>query len=403
MTPAPPQPVVRDLPWIKQALQTAIELECSTLPLYLSALFSLKVQNYTVYNQIRSVVMEEMVHMAIAANLLAAIGGTPLIKTINTRFPTQGLPGGTEPDLRVGLAKLSRNQLRNFMRIESPEVLLRGMKRPEAYPTISVFYNGIRQAILDNADAIRAAVKAGGPSNQVYDDIGLVQILYVEDADPVKAMLGGIDEILAQGEGASATSLITPVDFELEESHYARFAELYYGATYAKPEWDIALAQETEHLFFKGQPIGWPAVINTLAVPCDGYAKILALDPNAAAVTKDLTAIDSAFSTTLTTLDAAWNGPAASSWKTVGLSVRGVGGNPPGMMDFRVLARENITRHQIPAEIVAQLLSLYFTEFEFLQKYTDLDQPVFYGPRFINAGVAPAPVPVSTPAPTPAA
>ena len=135
--------------------------------------------------------------------------------------------------------------------------------------------------------------------------------------------------------------------------------------------------------------MGWPVVINTLAVPADGYAKIIALDPNVAAVTKDLTAIDVAYSAVLTALDGAWNGPAAASWKTVGLSVRGVGGNPPGMIDFRVLARENITRHQIPKEIIAQLPTLYPTEFEFLKTYTDLDEAVFYGPRFIN-----------TPAPT---
>jgi hypothetical protein len=382
---APTPPVVRDLAWIKQALQTAIELECSTLPLYLSAMFSLQVQNYNSYNQLRSVVMEEMVHMAIAANLLAAIGGTPQIKGINVHFPTQGLPGGAEPDLYVGLAKLSKNQLRNFMRIETPEFLLRGMNRHETYPTISVFYNGIRQAILDNADAVRAAVKAGGSSNQVYDDIGLVQIANVEGDDPVKAMLAGIDETLEQGEGASAKTLITPGEFELEQSHYARFAELFYGASYEEPKPPIDLSAETEPLFFKGQAVGWPVVINTLAVPSDGYAKIIALDPNVAAVTKDLTAIDSAYSAVLTALDLAWNGPAAASWKTVGLSVRGVGGNPPGMIDFRVLARENITRHQIPGEIIAQLSTLYPSELEFLKTYTDLDQPVFYGPRFINA------------------
>ncbi len=385
MTAAPLQPVVRDLVWIKQALQTAIELECSTLPLYLSAMFSLQVQNYNAYNRLRSVVMEEMVHMAIAANLLAAIGGTPQIKGINVRFPTQGLPGGAEPDLRVGLARFSKEQLKNFMRIEAPEFLLRKMNRHETYPTISVFYKGIRQAIVDSADAVRAAVKAGGSSNQVYDDIGLVQTAYVEGADPVTAMLAGIDEILEQGEGASTKSLVTLKDFELEESHYARFAEMHYGATYNEPKPPVELTPQTEHLFFQGQPVGWPVVINTLAVPADGYAKIIALDPNVAAVTKDLTAIDSAYSAVLTALDAAWNGPAAASWKTVGLSVRGVGGNPPGMIDFRVLARENITRHQIPAEIIPQLPSLYPTEFEFLKTYTDLDQPVFYGPRFINA------------------
>ncbi|WP_212567109.1 ferritin-like domain-containing protein, partial [Pseudomonas aeruginosa] len=68
MNPNTVPPAARDVVWIKHALQTAIELEYSTLPLYLSAMFSLEVQNYTAYNAIRSIAMEEMVHMAIAAN-----------------------------------------------------------------------------------------------------------------------------------------------------------------------------------------------------------------------------------------------------------------------------------------------------------------------------------------------
>jgi hypothetical protein len=91
----------RDLAWIKQSLQLAIELEYATLPLYLSAMFSLEVQNYTAYNTIRSVAMEEMVHMAIACNMLAALGGTPRLKSIQVNVPARGLPGGSEPDLHI--------------------------------------------------------------------------------------------------------------------------------------------------------------------------------------------------------------------------------------------------------------------------------------------------------------
>ena len=69
----------RDLDWIKDVLQSAVELEHATLPLYLSTMFSLEVQNYTTYNLIRSVVMEEMVHMAISCNVLSALGGKPSI------------------------------------------------------------------------------------------------------------------------------------------------------------------------------------------------------------------------------------------------------------------------------------------------------------------------------------
>ena len=176
----------RDLTWVKQALQSAIELEYSTLPIYLSSMFSLKVQNYTVYNTIRSVAMEEMVHMAIASNILAALGGSPQITSIHIAFPVQGLPGGAEPDLLVGPAQFSKDQLKNFLRIEMPDLLLRRMNRSETYPTIAAFYKAIRQAIRDNADAVRAAVKAGGPSNQVGDDIGFTTIQYTSGVDPVQ-------------------------------------------------------------------------------------------------------------------------------------------------------------------------------------------------------------------------
>ena len=367
----------RDLNWIKLALQSAVELECSTLPLYLSALFSLEVQNYTAYNVIRSVAMEEMVHLAIAANMLAALGGTPHLKDLKLSYPTKGLPGGTEPDLRVGLAQLSRPQLGHFMRVERPEFLLRRVYMDETYPTIAVFYEGIRGAILDNAATVRAAVQTGGHSNQVGDNIGFKTITSSPGVDPVDQLLNGIAEIVWQGEGTSRKSLFADAASEHEESHYARFAELYYGASYLDPRPAIELTLETEHEFFKGHPIAWPTVINTLAVPADGYARILALDPAAVAVAADLDAFDAAYSSILAALDAVWNGPASASWKTLGGAVR-------GMVGLRVLCCFNIMRHQIPADIVAQLSDLYPDEIDYLNTYADLQKPVFYGPRFLN-------------------
>lgn len=366
-----------DLEWIAQSLQSAVELEFATLPIYLSALFSLEIQNYTAYNVIRSVAMEEMVHMAIAANMLAALGRSPQIAHIRINFPVQGLPGGAEPDLHVGLAKYSRAQLENFMRIETPQTLLRKMGRAESYATIATFYESIRAAIDANADAVRAAVKAGGPANQVGDDIGFTTITYQPTSDPVQMLCAAIDEILEQGEGASAENLITTSAYESEESHYAKFASLYYGAQYAEPEPSVELTAETQHLFFKGRVIGAPKVVNTLAVPADGYAQILALDPDSAAVTRDLEAFDNAFSSILAALDAAWNGPAALAWKTIGGAVH-------SMVDLRVLSCFNIVRHQIPGEIVAKLPTLYAREIDRLEHFSDFDAPIFYGPRFVN-------------------
>src|SRR5262249_45232914 len=103
-------PSQRDMDWLLSALQCAIELEHATIPLYLSAMFSLQVHGHTVYNLIRRVAMEELVHMAIACNMLAALDGTPRIKALTPKFPSDGL----------ALAKLSKRQVQNFKRIEMP-------------------------------------------------------------------------------------------------------------------------------------------------------------------------------------------------------------------------------------------------------------------------------------------
>ncbi len=367
----------KDLDWIKKSLQDAVELEYSTLPVYLSSMFSLEVQNYTAYNLIRSVAMEEMVHMAIAANILAAIGGKPQFKNIKIPYPVQGLPGGAEPDLHIGLTQLSKNQLKNFLRIEMPDFLLQKMNRSETYTTIAVFYNDICQAMKENAEEIRTAVKNGGTSNQVGDNIGFTTIKYTPGVDPLDTIFDGIKEILEQGEGASTKNLITTNEFESEESHYARFAEIYYGATYEEPTPPVELTAETEPMFFKGRPVGWPVVINTLAVPSDGYAKILALDPDKDNVEKDLSTFDNSLSSILSELEEVWNGPASTSWKTLGGAVH-------NMVDLRVLSCFNIMRHEIPKDIISNLSEMYPDEFDYFDSYSDLKKPVYYGPRFIN-------------------
>jgi hypothetical protein len=366
----------RDMEWLKEALQTAVELEHATLPLYLAAMFSLEVQNYTSYNLIRSVVMEEMVHMSISSNILAALGGIPRIKDLQPVAPGKGLPGGAEPDLVVVFAQLSKRQLKNFMRLELPQFLLPAQYADERTPTISVLYNAIVDCIEDNADAVRAAMQAGGSANQVGDNIGFTTIVYSEDTNPVEQLKAAISEIIEQGEGSSSETLHA-TDFEGEESHYAKYAELFYGARYQLPEPPIALTRDSEPEFFKGYPITWPKVTNVLAVPGDGYAKILALDPARADVEAALKVFDDKYTEIMTLLDLMWNGPADQSWPNFGKAVA-------GMTALRVLSCFDINRYEVPAGIIDQLRSLYPDEHEYLSDYTDLGSKVFYGPRFIN-------------------
>lgn len=368
----------RDLSWIRGALQTAVALEHSTMPLYSAAMYSLEVQNYPSYNTIRSVLMEEMLHMAAACNILAALGGTPRIADLDPGYPAAGLPGRVAPDLTTVLGPLSRNQLKTFMRIEAPDSLLEQAQLDSTYPTIGRFYQALREAVVANAPAVRKAVSQGGTANQVGGNLGYRTIVPKPGIDPVPEILAAIDMITEQGEGGPVSGLATGEDFQNEESHYGRFAELHFGGRYqAAP--GVALTAATQEQFFRGEPIAWPVVINTLAVPADGYRQLLRLDPDRPAVEKELDAFDAAYTAMMRALHEAWNGPAAQSWPSLGEAVF-------QMNEMRVLSCFNIMRHRVPDDLVARLPELYPTEYPLLARYTDLSAPVFYGPRFANLG-----------------
>jgi hypothetical protein len=74
----------RDIEWLKKSLQAAVELELSTLPPYLCAMWSIKDTSAGspgafAYKLIDSVVRQEMTHMGFVCNMLVGIGGTPAI------------------------------------------------------------------------------------------------------------------------------------------------------------------------------------------------------------------------------------------------------------------------------------------------------------------------------------
>lgn len=109
---------------LHRALQLAIELEHSTIPPYLYALYSLDpASNKSIYQLIFSIVTEEMLHMSLACNVLNAIGGKPVID--RPKFIPQypgPLPGSVEHDLIVGLSGFTKELVKNtFMVIEEPE------------------------------------------------------------------------------------------------------------------------------------------------------------------------------------------------------------------------------------------------------------------------------------------
>src|SRR4051794_31650350 len=136
---------------VRDALQNAVKLEHATIPLYLYGLYSLaQGKNAAITEIIESVVVEEMLHMTLACNVLNALGGSPQIDHPGF-IPTYPgpLPGGVEDDLTVALAPFSMTQLETYLTIEQPEDPLQFPTALEAIGPITIgqFYTKISEAI----------------------------------------------------------------------------------------------------------------------------------------------------------------------------------------------------------------------------------------------------------------
>jgi hypothetical protein len=212
---------------MREALQYAIELEHATIPPYLTALYSLKPgQNAAIAALIDGIVFQEMQHMALAANMLNAVGGQPELDQPDfiPHYPG-GLPfhigdrHGKQFD--VPLQRFSLDGVENvFMRIEEPDepiIFPTGTRMlalvQQKYQTIGDFYRAVRAAL-------RPEWFTGDHARQVQ---GIVKPVYtVADAQ------AAIDLIVEQGEGTT-TSPLAGMGSQL--AHYYRFAEIFHQRT----------------------------------------------------------------------------------------------------------------------------------------------------------------------------
>jgi rubrerythrin len=214
------------------ALQQAIELEHSTIPPYLTALYTIKQgTNVEVAELIRSVVIEEMLHMAQIANVLISLGGKPQIGNPGFVPIYPGpLPGGLLAGLSVRLRRCSITQIRDvFMAIEQPEFTVEPVK-DEDKPgdpidvhryTIGWFYDEIERALTDLSKA--GKISFGNAKLQVSDWTGTGKLYVVTSLDQA---LEAINEIKRQGEGATP---LKPGDGDAELAHYYKFSEIVEG------------------------------------------------------------------------------------------------------------------------------------------------------------------------------
>ncbi len=108
---------------LRSHIELAIRVELSTIPPYLFAMYSIEDHGSDAAKLIRSIVAEEMLHAALATNLLLAVGGAPSYgdRSYVPSYPME-LPHH-RPPLPLELAPCSMETIRDvFMRIEQPEL-----------------------------------------------------------------------------------------------------------------------------------------------------------------------------------------------------------------------------------------------------------------------------------------
>jgi hypothetical protein len=234
-------------------LQNAIELEHATIPSYMTALYSIKQgMNRVASEIIRSVIIEEMLHMSIACNVLNAIGGCPSInhEGFIPDYPTPLPMGiGEDRELCVTLAPLSKTQLLDvFMAIEEPDdpllfpvkPELLGKMSQEEYSTIGDFY----QAIIDKINELGNKIFIGNPARQMVNSQWFPETELWPVTD-VNTATTALELIVSQGEGTNTS----PLDPECELAHYYRFAEIYYGRRLVKdPSEPLGWSYSGEHV-----------------------------------------------------------------------------------------------------------------------------------------------------------
>lgn len=209
---------------LQGTIQKTIELEFATIPPYLTAMMSLRIDaNREIWEVLHSVVVDEMLHMLINCNLLVALGGKPRIDSPQfvPRYPGP-LPMSIHSDLIVGLEAFSPTLVeKTFMGIEKPEnpIQIEALGMP-TYATIGQFYAALKGKVEQLGDgAFNPDTSGQLIENQWFPADRLFPI--ASAADAVKA----IDLIVREGEGTP----ITPIGEPGHAAHYYRFEQIVKG------------------------------------------------------------------------------------------------------------------------------------------------------------------------------
>jgi hypothetical protein len=304
-------------------LQTAIGVEFGTLPPYLYALYSIRPgTNAEAAQRIKSVVLQEMIHMCLASNILNALGGNPALHPQTYPGPLPGDIGPHGTPLTVHLYPFSIEAMKQGMAIEQPEnppnfpiETLLAAAAPTRAVTIGQFY-----AALDKFLKALPANDWTPGRNQIVDNQFFAGQLFAINGYPDARK--AIQEIVSEGEGTPKGTKADPLDFQDEVAHYYRFGEVYHNNVLTKADNPLGYA-------WGPAPLGvdWSGAYPAITDPgLHDFSK----DPPDAQAAQN--ACNAAFADMVEALQGAVTGQAGE----LGVAVR-------AMFDLRMAARQAFT------------------------------------------------------------
>lgn len=220
-------------------LTTAMQIEHATIPPYLCAMYSM-VEGYNVaaWETIRTVAIEEMLHMVLVANLRNAMEHDASFDLTSPGFVPEYPAYLPESDqsFTVVLAPFSEKALDIFVQIERPGDLHTPTGESDGYVSIGEFYNRLKEdlkaIVAEHGDD---AVFCGDPARQInaaWYFNGGGEIVAVTDQS---SALRAIRVIVNQGEGFNH-NLYSGDHEEFQEvqdlAHYYKFREIQAGRRY---------------------------------------------------------------------------------------------------------------------------------------------------------------------------
>jgi hypothetical protein len=212
-----------------------MQVELTTVPPYLYAMYSIEDQRSEAARLIKSVVAEEMLHAALVANLLTAVGGRPAFRDPDLVPTYPGPLPHHVPPLIVNLAPASPQLCREaFMVIEQPEAP-GAPPEDDQYETLGQFYYALELALEDlsgrfdlfsdvQADRQLADSRFYAPVEFDAEDSG--GLMLIKDLESACA---AIEVVVHQGEGVTDDRYADPSHQEL--THYYKFEQIADGVS----------------------------------------------------------------------------------------------------------------------------------------------------------------------------